>query len=145
VFAPPCVHGRRKPSLGVSLSLNGELVWSLSQRLLQRSIISSRYARLRRGMVRPLLFGYLWYPSSCRGEYSSWLRRSFVSAHSDVQVHSAGLLPSLHSTTLAIDTAAEIPHREIPIAVSNIYNEDLPPPTCPPETGTMCQMTFSSV
>lgn len=145
MFAPPCVHGRRNPSLGVSLSLNGELVWSLSQRLLQRSIISSRYARLRRGfrwgMVRPLLFGYLWYPSRRRGEYSSWLRRSFVSAHSDVRAYSARLLPSLHSTTLAIDTAAEIPHREIPIAASNIHNE----PTCPLETGTMCQMTFSSV
>ena len=71
VFAYPCVHGRRKVSLGESFSLNGVLVWSPSRLLLQPSITSSRRARVRWGMVRPFVFGCPRYPGRRRGEYSS--------------------------------------------------------------------------
>ncbi|KAF8496817.1 hypothetical protein F5888DRAFT_366972 [Russula emetica] len=39
----------------------------------------------------------------------------------DAEAYPAGLRPPLHSTVLAIDTAAETPHPEIPIAASNIF------------------------
>jgi hypothetical protein len=52
----------------------------------------------------------------------SWLRRPFVSAHSDVQAFPAGLRPSLN----------------------DIHDGDLSP-TSPSETDTMCPTMISSV
>lgn len=52
-------------------------------------------------------------------------------AYSDVQANSAGLCPSLHSTTLSIEVAAETSWDS--------------PLLCPSEMDTVCQATISSV